>query len=74
MAPLEGSWRHRRLRGDSCGTFMRDVDVPSPTNYISTKITAKMATNGRPYETLAVLQYKTTQKGDQRPPYEIFII
>ena len=32
------------------------------------------ATNGRPYETLAVLQYKATQKGDQRPPYEIFII
>jgi len=29
---------------------------------------------GRPYETLAVLQYKATQKGDQRPPYEIFII
>ena len=43
--------------------------VPFPTHTNSLR-----ATNGRPYETLAVLQYKTTQKGDQRPPYEIFII
>ena len=48
----------------------KDVDVPSLFPHTN----SLKATNGRPYETLAVLQYKTTQKGDQRPPYEIFII